>query len=140
MERRFQENYEALVNPLHKKNFKMAFVSGLANGFTNSFMFFIYAAGFRMSTWLIINNKMAPENSFKVLFSLMLASMGVGNSTAYLADFAKAQIAANRVFKQLTSDSVINSDQQNNRPADGVQGHVEFESIKFVFLESQLWF
>ena len=130
LEKRFQSDYQALVDPLHKKNFRMAFISGLANGFTNSIFFFIYAAGFRMSTWLIIKGKMKQEDSFKVLFSLMFASMGVGSSSAYLADFAKAQIAADRVFKQLETQPVINNDEQSTRSAKGAKGHVEFEFIK----------
>ena len=125
------DDYYAIIDPLHSTNMKTAHVFGLANGFGFSLQFFIYAAAFRLATQLIVHNKIDdPEDSFKVIFALMFAAFGVGQSTAFLPDFAKAQVAADHVLKQLASEPVINRDARSVKSAKDLKGNINFNNLK----------
>jgi len=136
LERRFVADYNAIIDPLHKKNLKIAHVYGIANGCGFSLQFYIYAAAFRLATDLIVHQKIDnPEDSFKVIFALMFAAFGLGQSTAFLPDYAKAQVAADNVLKQLTMQPVINEDQNSTKDARGIKGNITFENIHFTYPE-----
>ncbi|XP_075244761.1 ATP-dependent translocase ABCB1-like isoform X2 [Convolutriloba macropyga] len=136
LERQFIDDYNAIIDPLHKKDVKLAHVFGITNGLGFSLQYFIYAAAFRLATHLIVNGKMdPPEDAFKVIFALLFAAFGVGQSTAFLPDFAKAQVAADNVLKQLATEPLIGNDSRSTKSAKNIQGNITFSDIHFFYPE-----
>ncbi|XP_075252634.1 ATP-dependent translocase ABCB1-like isoform X2 [Convolutriloba macropyga] len=136
LEHRFVTDYNSIIEPLHRKNLKTAHVFGFANGLGFSLQFYIYAAAFRLATELIVEQKIDnPEDCFKVIFALMFAAFGVGQSTAFLPDYAKAQVAADHVLKQLECEPTINEDSRSTKDARGIKGTITFEDIHFTYPE-----
>ena len=130
LERHFYWDYVDIVDPLHKKYTRLSHVSGIACGFALSMTYFLYAASFRLSIYLIINDKMDQEHSIVVIYALLFAAFGIGHSASYLPDFSKAQYAAERVLMQLDTHPVINADSRSSLPANFIRGHIEFENIR----------
>ena len=132
LERQFYWDYVDIVDPLHRKYSRLSHISGVAVGFALSMTYFLYAASFRLSVHLIINGDMEQENSIVVIYALLFAAMSIGQSSSYLPEFSKAQFAAQRVFYQLASKSVINTDSRSSLPANLIRGHIQFQDIRLV--------
>ena len=133
LERQFIDDFNAIIDPLHKKDIKLSHVYGVTNGLGFSLQYFIYAAAFRLATELIVNGKLEePADAFKVIFALLFAAFGVGQSTAFFPDFAKAQVAAQNISTQLGLQPVIGGDSRSTKDARGLKGNIKFDNIQLV--------
>ncbi|GFN90381.1 multidrug resistance protein 1-like, partial [Plakobranchus ocellatus] len=94
----FYDKYcEQLLKP-HRENMKQAQIYGLCLGFSQSFVFFMYAAAYRFGAYLVAHDGMEPDLVFRVFFAIAFAGMSVGQAASFLPDYSKAQLSAGHIF------------------------------------------
>ncbi|XP_063718760.1 phosphatidylcholine translocator ABCB4-like isoform X2 [Symsagittifera roscoffensis] len=116
LEKRLYAKFFDTLTVVHEKNLKFAHVYGLAQSFSQSMFFFIYAAAFRFAAWLIARESIESMDAFRVTFALVFAATGIGQATSALGDFAKAQLATKSLLDLFSLTPKI-----NNLSNDGYQ-------------------
>ena len=89
----FINKYQTKLDTPLKNHTKKAYLYGFLYGMANATEFFMYAAIFRFSAWLIDAGRLDSAdfgNIFKVLFSLVFGAMTAGEAAAMMPDQAQA--------------------------------------------------
>ncbi|XP_070561508.1 ATP-dependent translocase ABCB1-like isoform X2 [Ptychodera flava] len=130
----FYETYCEHLKKPYSNALKNAQVYGLAYGFSQGIMFFLYAAAFRFGAYLVGVNAMEMQNVFKVFFAIAFAGMAVGQSASFLPDFSKAKHSASLIFKLLDTVPEIDIYTQWGEQPFHISGEVCYENVYFNYL------
>ncbi|XP_071841103.1 ATP-dependent translocase ABCB1-like isoform X2 [Apostichopus japonicus] len=106
---------------------------GIAFALSQGMIFWIYAAAFRFGGYLVYKGEMAPDDVFKVVFGVAFAGVSLGQSSAFLPDFAKAKHSASLLINLFNTEPQIdNYSTQGKRPAS-ITGDITYSGIQFEY-------
>ncbi|CAH1796934.1 unnamed protein product [Owenia fusiformis] len=122
--------YEKLKAP-YKSSIKKAFVYGATYALSQATFYFAFAAGFTYGAYLIEIRLMQMSDLFKVFSVIILGAMGMGQAAAFAPDYAKAKVAAARLFKLFDRIPAIDTESPHGNEPPSYSGAVEFVEVKF---------
>lgn len=130
--------YEEMLSTTLSKQYMGNHKAGIAFGFSQFSMMFIFAALFYSGGKIQENVKeLKPENIFIAIFSMMFGAMQAGNSQQFGPDIGKANSAAKKIFAIIDDPSRIDAialDKDKNKkkiqPED-LKGKIEFKDVWF---------
>ncbi|XP_075238991.1 ATP-dependent translocase ABCB1-like [Convolutriloba macropyga] len=143
LEKRLYNKFYHTLTVVHSTNMKFAHVYGLAQSFSQCMFFFIYAGAFRFAAWLIVRQQIDSTDAFRVVFALVFAATGIGQASAALQDFAKAQIATKALLDLFSLEPKIDNlsqdghmvwngtSSQNSTEAIRSKAHIAFKKVHF---------
>ncbi|XP_054768746.2 ATP-dependent translocase ABCB1-like [Lytechinus pictus] len=133
LEDRMISNYaEQLENP-YKQGKINSQVNGLAFAVSQAMIFFIYAASFRLGGYLVSIGDMTGDEVFKVIFGVAFAGISVGQSMAFLPDYAKARHSADLILHLFNTKPLIDNYSTDGAHPSSVQGRIEYSGLKFAY-------
>ncbi|XP_069067578.1 ATP-binding cassette sub-family B member 5-like isoform X2 [Pleurodeles waltl] len=132
-ERTFEEMYEQHLQKPFRNAHKKAHTYGGCFAFSQSFLYFTYAAGYRFGAYLITSGRMSTEDVFLVFSLLTYGSMAVGQTLSFAPDYAKAKSAASHLFALFDRTPAIDSYSEEGQKLDTFQGTLEFHNISFKY-------
>ncbi|XP_063777825.1 ATP-dependent translocase ABCB1-like [Pseudophryne corroboree] len=129
----FYEKYEASLRGPYRNALRKACFHALTYAVAQSMSYFINAAIFRFAAWLVAHCYMQPENVFVIVSVISFACTHVGNSNSTAQDYGQAKVSAQRIFKLLDRNPVIDSYSEEGNTLNEMKGNIEFKNIKFVY-------
>ncbi|XP_012936337.1 ATP-dependent translocase ABCB1 isoform X2 [Aplysia californica] len=116
----------------YKAALKRAHLVGLTYAFSQSIIYFAYAAAFVFGAYLIEENEMEYSEVFLVFGAIVFGAMGLGNASAFAPDVGKAQTAAKRILHLIDSQPSIDySSPDGNKLPNNFNAEVTFQSVRF---------
>uniref|UniRef100_A0A146L3B6 Multidrug resistance protein 1 n=2 Tax=Lygus hesperus TaxID=30085 RepID=A0A146L3B6_LYGHE len=128
----FLNVYAAALEEPYRENKKQALWLALTCAIAYAIPYLVYAAAFKLGSYLIIIHEMTPADVYRVFFALSMSASTIGGSAAYYQDLGKGKAAADAMLKIMDrkSDADPTSD-------DGVEheakGNISFENIHFSY-------
>ncbi|XP_063421437.1 ATP-dependent translocase ABCB1-like isoform X2 [Mytilus trossulus] len=101
------------LRPPYVAALRKAHTAGLAFSFSQSVIFFAYAAAFYFGAYMIKEREMDFTAVFKVFSAIVFGAMALGEASAFAPDAAKAQASSEVIFPLLDSTPVIDAESEN---------------------------
>ncbi|XP_063712933.1 ATP-dependent translocase ABCB1-like isoform X3 [Symsagittifera roscoffensis] len=131
LEIRLADLFVVSLTKSHKKNLVMAHVFGVAQCISQGMFFFVFAATFRFSAFLITEGHMSSPDAFRVIFCLVFAAWGVGQSMSMVPDYEKARRAALSITKLLAYEPNFDNLSTQGKSQRGEIGMIELKDVHF---------
>ncbi|XP_029444910.1 ATP-binding cassette sub-family B member 5-like isoform X2 [Rhinatrema bivittatum] len=130
-ERAFEEMYNENLQKPFRNAQKKAQTYGCCFAFSQAFLYFTYAAGYRFGAYLITIGRMNIEEVFLVFSIMAYGAMAVGQTLSFAPDYAKAKLAAAYLFALFERTPVIDSYSQSGQKPDTFKGTLELRDVFF---------
>ncbi|XP_076438744.1 ATP-dependent translocase ABCB1-like [Babylonia areolata] len=128
MQERFMEHLRGPYNATLKKGH----IVGFAFGFSQGWLYFVYASAFMLGAYLIEESEMTFDDVFLVFGAIVFGAIALGNASAFSPDASKAQVSAQHIIKLLDSVPSINSQStEGGRLPKGFRSEVVFKDVEF---------
>lgn len=115
-----------LVAPLLEAK-KQALLFAAVFSFSQAVIYAMYAGAFRFGAYLIETGEMEAVDVYRVFFALAFSAQSVGHTTAYLQDYTRARLAAEKLFQLV--DRIPEMVEGTAKPK--IQGRVTFRGVHF---------
>uniref|UniRef100_S4RP00 ATP binding cassette subfamily B member 11 n=1 Tax=Petromyzon marinus TaxID=7757 RepID=S4RP00_PETMA len=132
-ERTFVKQYTDSLTVPHRAAIRKANVFGATFSFSQSVIFFTYAASFRYGGFLVAHDGLKFPLVFRVFSALVFSGTALGRASSYAPDYAKAKISAARLFKLFDRTPAIDSSPDKGVSWDGFRGDVTFTNCTFTY-------
>ncbi|CAO1947848.1 unnamed protein product [Urochloa humidicola] len=106
---------------------------GLGFGFSFMMMYLTYGLYFYVGGQFVRHNKSTFADVFKVFFALMMATIGVSQTSALASDSTKAKDSSISIFALLDRKSKIDSSSIEGLTLDEVKGDIDFKHVSFKY-------
>ncbi|XP_071479160.1 ATP-dependent translocase ABCB1-like [Diadema antillarum] len=106
---------------------------GVAFAITQGMVFFLYAGAFRFGGWLVYQGEMLPDEVFKVVFGIAFAGISLGQSSAFLPDYAKARHSANLIMNLFATQPLIDNYSKEGLKPQRLEGEIKYSNLKFAY-------
>ena len=99
---------------MHRKSLFLAALAGVSYGFSQSAIFFSYIITFRFGAYLVTfpsgHTLNVPfEDVYRVFGAIIFGGVAIGAASAFAPDYAKALLAAKKVFAIINRTPLIDS-------------------------------
>ncbi|XP_034242655.1 ATP-dependent translocase ABCB1-like isoform X2 [Thrips palmi] len=129
-ERLFFELYLGYLSAPFAEAKKQAYIYSIVFALSQAVIYMMYAGAFRFGAYLIEIGDMAPTDVYRVFFALAFCAASVGQTSAYLQDYAKAKLASSLMFQLIDRKPDIDcSPTTGIRPV--ISGKVTFKDVRF---------
>jgi ATP-binding cassette subfamily B (MDR/TAP) protein 1 len=132
-EPKFVEDYQKLTSIPYRDSLRKAHILGFTFAFSQSLLFFAYAAIFTFGAWLITHRGLYFQDMFKVFAAIIFGAMAVGQASQFAPDYGKAKAAAARVFTLLDQVPSIDSYSTDGEKPSSCVGKIEFSDVHFSY-------
>ncbi|XP_069877571.1 bile salt export pump isoform X2 [Dipodomys merriami] len=133
MEKKFIEAFETELEKSFKISIRKANIYGMCFAFSQSIVFIANAASYRYGGYLIPNEGLHFSYVFRVISSVVMSASAVGRAISYTPSYAKAKIAAARLFQLLDRTPPISVYSGMGEKWDNFQGKIDFVDCKFTY-------
>uniref|UniRef100_A0AAQ4RHC8 ATP-binding cassette, sub-family B (MDR/TAP), member 11a n=1 Tax=Gasterosteus aculeatus aculeatus TaxID=481459 RepID=A0AAQ4RHC8_GASAC len=123
----FVESYQQKLVLPYKSERKRANIYGLCFSFSQCVLFMAYAASFRYGGHLVSSEGL----QYMMVFRLVKFGRALGRASSFTPDYAKAKIAAARLFRLL--DRVPKISHTDGEKWDDFRGEIEFLNCNFTY-------
>ncbi|KAM0921304.1 hypothetical protein ACQ4PT_006948 [Festuca glaucescens] len=106
-------------------------VGGIGFGFSFLMLYLTYGLCFYVGAQFVRHGQSDFGGVFKVFFALVLATIGVSQSSALASDSAKAKDSAISIFALLDRKSEIDSSINEGLTINEVKGNIDFQHVSF---------
>ncbi|XP_066306871.1 ABC transporter B family member 9-like [Miscanthus floridulus] len=132
-EKRVTTIYEDKCEASKKQGVRTGMVGGLGFGFSFLMLYLTYGLCFYVGAQFVRHNKSTFGDVFKVFFALMLATIGVSQTSALASDSTKAKDSAVSIFALLDRKSKIDSSNDEGSTLHEVKGDIDFRHVSFKY-------
>ncbi|WCJ27336.1 ABC transporter B family member 9 [Euphorbia peplus] len=132
-EKKVIDLYQKKCNGPVQKGLRLGLVSGAAIGFSFFILYCTNAFCFYIGSILMQHGKATFPEVFKVFYALIVAAMGVSQSSGLSADKAKAKDSAASIFSILDRKPSIDSSSDEGTTLAEVKGDIRLEHISFKY-------
>lgn len=130
-EKTFAKIYHDELYKTHRQNMWKGIIVGASFAFSQSVIFFAYAACFSLGAYLIENDGLKFDDMFKVFGSVVFSAMALGQANSFAPDYGKGKAAANRIFHLFDREPEIDSFSEEGDVLPQVAGEVSFTDVSF---------
>ncbi|XP_072009919.1 ATP-binding cassette sub-family B member 5-like isoform X2 [Engystomops pustulosus] len=130
-EETFENNYTQSLQKPYRNSQRKAQIYGICFAFSQSFIFFTYAASYRFGAYLIKVGRMNVEELMLVFVILTYGAISVGQTLSFAPDYAKAKSAAAHLFALFNREPHIDSYSVQGRKPENFEGNLELRQIWF---------
>ncbi|XP_063777832.1 ATP-binding cassette sub-family B member 5-like isoform X2 [Pseudophryne corroboree] len=127
----FEKHYTDSLQKPYRNSQRKAQIYGICFAFSQSFIFFAYAASFRFGAYLIQVGRMNVEEVMLVFVILTYGAVAVGQTMSFAPDYAKAKSAASHLFALFGREPVIDSYSSLGQKPANCQGDLELRQVSF---------
>ncbi|MCL7051652.1 hypothetical protein MKW94_013228, partial [Papaver nudicaule] len=132
-EKKVMDIYQEKCKGPMKAGVKTGVVSGAGLGFSSAVLYCINALLFYVGAQLIKHDRATFGQVFKVFFALVMAAMGVSQTSALAPDSNKAKDSAASIFKILDSKPKIDSSSDKGIAPEIMKGDIELQNVSFTY-------
>ncbi|XP_025816120.1 ABC transporter B family member 9-like isoform X2 [Panicum hallii] len=132
-EKRVMTIYDHKCEASKNQGVRTGMVGGLGFGFSFMMMYLTYGLCFYVGGQFVRHNKSSFGDVFKVFFALMLATIGVSQTSALASDSTKAKDSSISIFALLDRKSKIDSGSDEGLTLDEVKGDIDFRHVSFKY-------
>ncbi|KAL6615850.1 hypothetical protein ACP70R_038120 [Stipagrostis hirtigluma subsp. patula] len=132
-EKRVTTMYDHKCEASKNQGVRTGMVGGLGFGFSFLMLYLTYGLCFYVGAQFVRHNKSTFGDVFKVFFALMLATIGVSQTSALASDSNKAKDSAISIFALLDRKSKIDSGSDEGLTLDEVKGDIDFRHVSFKY-------
>ncbi|KAM9216801.1 ATP-binding cassette sub-family B member 5 [Dugong dugon] len=132
-EKAFEQMYDETLQTQHRNALKKAQIFGSCYAFSHAFVYFSYAAGFRLGAYLIQAGRMTPEGMFAIFTAVAYGALAIGETLVWTPQYSKAKSGAAHLFDLLEKKPTIDSHSQNGKKPDTCEGNLEFREVSFFY-------
>uniref|UniRef100_A0A8R7P8S3 ABC transporter B family member 4 n=3 Tax=Triticum urartu TaxID=4572 RepID=A0A8R7P8S3_TRIUA len=130
-EKRITRIYEQKCEASKNQGFKTGIVGGIGFGFSFLMLYLTYSLCFYVGGQFVRHGKSNFGDVFEVFFALVLATMGISQTSAMASDSKKAKDSAISIFALLDRKSEIDSSSNEGLTLDEVKGDINFRHVSF---------
>ncbi|XP_056375699.1 ATP-binding cassette sub-family B member 5-like isoform X2 [Hyla sarda] len=132
-EKTFEKNYTESLQKPYRNSQRKAQIYGICFAFSQSFIFFAYAASYRFGAFLMTEGRMNMEEVMLVFVILTYGAVAVGQTLSFAPDYAKAKSAAAHLFALFNRHPAIDSYSLQGQKPDNYEGNIELRQISFKY-------
>ncbi|KAM0899539.1 hypothetical protein ACQ4PT_021220 [Festuca glaucescens] len=132
-EKRITTIYDHKCEASMTQGVRTGIVGGIGFGFSFLMLYLTYGLCFYVGAQFVRHGQSDFGGVFKVFFALVLATMGVSQSSAMATDSTKAKESAISIFSLLDRKSEIDSSSNEGLKLDEVKGNIDFQHVSFKY-------
>ncbi|CAN2389829.1 phosphatidylcholine-translocating ATPase activity [Pristimantis euphronides] len=130
-EKTFEEMYSDSLQKPYRNSQRKAQIYGICFAFSQSFIYFTYAASYRFGAYMIEIGRMNKEAVFFVFSCLTYGAIAVGQTLSFAPDYAKAKSAASHLFSLFNSEPSIDSYSTEGQKLEKYEGSLDLSKVSF---------
>ncbi|KAJ1687410.1 hypothetical protein LUZ63_018800 [Rhynchospora breviuscula] len=130
-EKRIMETYDRKCEASMNQGVRTGWVGGLGFGFSFLMLYLTYALCFYVGGKFVDQGKATFTEVFKVFFALVLATIGISQTSALGSDSAKARDSAISIFEVIDRKSEIDPSSEEGQVLENVRGEIELRHVSF---------
>ncbi|KAJ1263909.1 hypothetical protein BS78_09G222300 [Paspalum vaginatum] len=132
-ERKVMKTYNAKCKAPVRQGIRQGIVSGLGFGVSFFVLYSTYALCFYVGAKFMLDGKATFTEVFRVFFALLMATIGVSQTSALGSDSAKAKASASTIFALIDSRSKIDPSSDDGMVLVDVVGELELCHVCFSY-------
>lgn len=132
-EKRVVAIYNKKCEALRKQGIRSGIVGGIGLSFSNLMLYLTYGLCFYVGAKFVSQGKTTFSDVFKVFFALVLAAVGVSQSSALSTNATKARDSAISIFSIIDRKSRIDSSSDEGAIMENVTGSIDFNNVSFKY-------
>ncbi|KAG8077648.1 hypothetical protein GUJ93_ZPchr0007g4641 [Zizania palustris] len=132
-EKRVMAIYDKKCEASKNQGARTGIVGGLGFGFSFLMLYLTYGLCFYVGAQFVRHNKSNFGDVFKVFFALVLATIGISQTSALASDSTKAKDSAISIFSLLDRKSEIDSSNDEGMALGQVKGNIDFRHVSFKY-------
>ncbi|GJM93457.1 hypothetical protein PR202_ga10015 [Eleusine coracana subsp. coracana] len=132
-EKRVMTMYDQKCDASKNQGVRTGIVGGLGFGFSFLMLYLTYGLCFYVGAQFVRQGKSTFGDVFKVFFALVLATIGISQTSAMASDSTKAKDSAISIFALLDRKSEIDSSNDEGLTLDEVKGNIAFRHVSFKY-------
>ncbi|KAF5791898.1 putative Type I protein exporter [Helianthus annuus] len=132
-ESRALQAYSSALKISQKLGYKTGFSKGFGLGATYFTVFCCYALLLWYEGYLIRNNHTNGGLAIATMFCVMIGGLALGQSSPSMSAFAKARVAAAKIFQIIDHKPSVGKNGETGIELDSVSGLVELKDVNFSY-------
>ncbi|KAG6433996.1 hypothetical protein SASPL_105615 [Salvia splendens] len=132
-ESRALQSYSAALRVAQRLGYKIGLAKGLGLGATYFTVFCCYALLLWYGGYLVRHHYTNGGLAIATMFAVMIGGLALGQSAPSMAAFAKARIAAAKIFRVIDHKPGVVSDSESGLELEAVTGKLELKNVDFCY-------
>ncbi|PPD68554.1 hypothetical protein GOBAR_DD34574 [Gossypium barbadense] len=125
--------YSSALKVAQKIGYKTGFGKGMGLGATYFVVFCSYALLLWYGGYLVRHHYTNGGLAIATMFAVMIGGLGLGQSAPSMSAFAKAKVAAAKIFRIIDHKPGIDRDSESGLELESVTGLVELRNVDFAY-------
>ncbi|KAH7415533.1 hypothetical protein KP509_14G049900 [Ceratopteris richardii] len=126
-------SYKTALRSAEKASFYESVAGGLGMGAILFFTFNMYGALLWFGAQMIIQGNYTGGNVMTILFSIIIGTGALGQSTPSLSAIAAGSVAANKMLKVINRVPAMDVTGKGGQRLEPLTGHIHFKNISFTY-------
>ncbi|CAN6487128.1 unnamed protein product [Victoria cruziana] len=127
------QSYSSALRIAQRLGYKSGFARGLGLGATYFTVFCCYALLLWYGGWLVRHHYTNGGLAIATMFSVMIGGLALGQSAPSMTAFAKAKVAAAKIFETIDHKPSMDKDVASGIELERVTGSVELKKVDFAY-------
>ncbi|GMH09836.1 hypothetical protein Nepgr_011677 [Nepenthes gracilis] len=132
-ESRALQAYSSALRVVQRLGYKSGFAKGLGLGATYFTVFCCYALLLWYGGYLVRHHYTNGGLAIATMFSVMIGGLALGQSAPSMSAFAKAKVAAAKIFRIIDHTPGIERNNTSGIELDSITGHLELNNVDFSY-------
>ncbi|CAH2058975.1 unnamed protein product [Thlaspi arvense] len=132
-ESRASQAYSSALKTAQKLGYKTGLAKGMGLGATYFVVFCCYALLLWYGGYLVRHHLTNGGLAIATMFAVMIGGLALGQSAPSMAAFAKAKVAAAKIFRIIDHKPTIERNSESGVELDSVTGLVELKNVDFSY-------
>ncbi|XP_010505240.1 PREDICTED: ABC transporter B family member 1 [Camelina sativa] len=132
-ETRASQAYSSALKIAQKLGYKTGLAKGMGLGATYFVVFCCYALLLWYGGYLVRHHLTNGGLAIATMFAVMIGGLALGQSAPSMASFAKAKVAAAKIFRIIDHKPTIERNSESGVELDSVTGLVELKNVDFSY-------
>ncbi|XP_019241446.1 PREDICTED: ABC transporter B family member 1-like, partial [Nicotiana attenuata] len=132
-ESKAMQAYSAALKVSQKIGYKSGFSKGLGLGATYFTVFCCYALLLWYGGYLVRHHYTNGGLAIATMFAVMIGGLALGQSAPSMTAFAKARVAAAKIFRIIDHKPSVDRNAKTGLELDSVSGQLELKDVKFSY-------
>ncbi|OMO72407.1 hypothetical protein CCACVL1_17825 [Corchorus capsularis] len=132
-ESRTLQAYSSALKIAQKIGYKTGFAKGMGLGATYFVVFCCYALLLWYGGYLVRHHYTNGGLAIATMFAVMLGGLGLGQSAPSMSAFAKAKVAAAKIYRIIDHKPGIDRNSESGLELESVSGLVELKNVDFAY-------